>query len=219
MLGEWRPLAVGGVIVLVLLASPASAQGGDASAHVQPDQVSPGQDVDLVVRIGPPDSAEVVVQERVNCTVSFPDGRERSPCGRSGSAVEVRNRGDGAREYVFAYQAPALKGTYEVTFRATETARTPPSNYTATTEFVVDTSNPAAQGGPGMDPDDPDAGVDPGDPSGDDPPGADGADGSREGGAEAGVRTDEGRVVVSSSMAAGVAVTALVANRWQLGGG
>lgn len=218
-------MVLGGFLVLVLLASPASAQDGEASAHAQPSQASPGDDIDLVFRIGPPDSAEVVVQERVNCTVSFPDGRERSPCGRSGSAVEVRNSGDGPREYVFAYQAPALDGTYELTFRATEIARTPPSNYTATTEFVVDTSNPAAQGGPGVDPSDPDAEVDQGDPSGDGPPGADGADGAegadgnREGRAEAAVRTDQGRVVVSSSMAAGVAVTALVANRWPIGGG
>lgn len=205
---------------LTFVAPLAGAQDEGATARAEPPTAAPGEDMTLVLRIDSPELAEVVVQEDVSCTVTFPDDRERSPCQQSGGLVEVYTTGSGAREYAFDYQAPQLEGGYEVAFEADSTARIMPGTYTATTSFAVDASTPS--------PADAD---DPGDPDGDaEPPGdvdrppsdgdGDAADADGGGGLAAlDVGSDASRMAVSTTLATGVLAVALVANRFPLGGG
>lgn len=206
------------LIVLLVLAGPALAQD-QASADVEPSASEPGEDLELIFRMESPDLAEVVVEERIRCTITFPDGSERSPCDRTGGLAEVRTAGSGAREYVFAYQAPAQAGDYDVSFEAESTARVLPATYTANASFAVVDEAPAPQG-QGPTDEEPSTGDDEGTP-GEEPgdgPGAtdDGNDETDAIGTLGG--TDASRFMVSTSMATGVLAVTLVANRVPLGG-
>lgn len=194
---------------MLLLASPALAQE-DADARTAPAMAEPGEDVDLIFRIDSPDLAEVVVEEEIRCTVTFPNGNEREPCGATAGLAEIRTAGSGAREYVFDYQAPADPGTYEVAFEAESTVRVPSQGYSASTSFEVSEAlAPQAGGDPAVE--DP-----PGDGDGSTPSEGVDDDGSSASTTLAG--TDGSRFMVSTTMATGVLAVALVANRSSLGG-
>lgn len=206
---------VGLFLATVLLFTPTALGQEDASARTEPSTAQPGEDVDLVFQIESPDLAEVVVQEEVTCTVTFPDGSERQPCGATAGLAEVRTAGSSAREYVFDYQAPDDPGAYEVAFEADSTARVPSQTYTASTSFNVTEGSPTAQAGGTPETEEP---IDD-DPAGGDGPGAE--DGSDQGGPSSIDPIggdDASRLMASTTLATGVLAVSAVANRFPLGG-
>lgn len=215
----WAGLGLLALAVLLVLAVPGLAQE-EASARVDPSPVEPGEDISLIFRIDSPELAEVVVQERVTCTVTFPDGSERGPCDRTTALAEVRTSGSGAKEYVFDYQAPSAEGTYEVLFEADSTARVLPSSYTASASFdvVEEELDPQVGGSPtdGV----PDEGeeVPPGE-DGDGAPDEQGTAGDGPGDELALAGADASRAMVSTALATAVLTVTIVANRFPLGGG
>lgn len=168
-----RALAIlaGGVVLLTIAGGALASHA--SSARAEPTALYPGQELALVFEVAAPDVAEIVVQERVECTLAFPDGTERSPCSRPGSTLELRTSGDEARTYVVPYQAPDQEGRYAVTFETNSTARAPSHARAAETSFqVISTDDPL----PSAEGDDPNA-QPPTDPEADppgEPPGEDG---------------------------------------------
>lgn len=214
-------------LLLALSLAAGSAAASDGDAWVTAEDVRPGQDVDLVFEVPPPEAAEVTVEERVTCTVTFPDGTERSPCEAAGSLVETRTPDSGPRVYVFEYQAPSTAGAYEVHFEANATASVPLEGHEATTTFEVhpaEAPSPADQP-PGADdpdapegPEDPDGPGDAEAPDGDDASGEDPQAGQGGPLGPDGFGTDAARAAVSTGLAASVIVTGLVGTRFPLGG-
>lgn len=208
---------LGALTLLLILAGGASAQGQGASAGVSPSTSQPGEDIELIFEIPSPDDVEIVVQERVNCTLTFPDGTTRSPCDRPGGLIEVRTNGSGGASYRVPYQAPATFGTYEVLFEAEDTARVPPQTYRAEATFqVTDAPTGQAQEPPGGDGQPPEEATDGPDTSDDGTSGSQAGDGAL---ATLAPRSDDSRILVSTGLSASVVSAALVANRWPIGGG
>lgn len=209
---------VGGMLLAVLvLAGASTAQSGGASAEVTPPVSQPGDDLTMIFEIPAPGTAELVVQEELRCTLTFPDNATREPCGQTGDLIEVRTNGSGPTAYRVPYQAPGLAGPYEVVFQAEDTARVPPQTYRAEATFQVTEVPPDPTNEtpiPTDDTPDADTGA-PGPGEGDDPAPQPGDDGL----ASLGPRTDEARMIVSTGLGATVATAGLVANRWSLGGG
>lgn len=216
---------IGGLLVVAFLAllTPGALAQEDATAMAEPERAQPGEDLMLAFEVPPPDLVEVAVQENLNCTVTFPDGRDRHPCGQAGSLIQLQTQGDGDRSYTLPYQAPSEEGRYEVRFETRSTARVPAEEHSATTTFVVAEGSPTPQGTD--EPGGPDAPPGEEDPAGDEPP----PEGERRDGPSRDQADDAGvpsvpvddprsRVFVQGTLALGVVGVALAGSRWPLGG-
>lgn len=207
------------LVGILILSSVGAVASHRSTAEADPSPLRAGEEVSLVFDVGGPDRAEVVVQERVNCTVTLPDGAERSPCAETGGLVEIRTENE-TRTYVVDYAVPDQVGTYQVAFEASSTVRVTPHDRSASTSFrVLDDLDPSpSDDGETEDPtEDPDE-APPEEPPAGDGPGQQAPDESDLDAEDEGPgRLDEARLVSSLTVATAAIAGGLVFARTETG--
>lgn len=211
---RWIAWTLGSVLA-VLLTAPTATADPTSSARVEPAVAEPGDEVSLIFSTTSPDLLEVIVQGRVTCTVSGPNGTQDAPCDRPGTLVEARVLGPEQVEYVFPYEAPAALGNYTVHFELNALLILLPQEYQADTRFMVAPEGTLGDGRSGGGGNGPGGGTGPG---GDDGAGDGTAGTGKEAGGSGGGTGHLLRWLASTSVGLGVLLVTLGARRFGFGG-